>query len=174
MERNKAQRRLLICAAFFSFGALNGAMTFSRLSAAAAECFGGSVSGFLLPNLMLTVPLSALIAPLLLILCGASPFGAVFISCLLLLFGFASGAAECALIRLNCLPWIMGAFLLLYGLCLLQIGGVMVRRASLVRSRLSSDVLIKPDYGYDRARVIASIFVLILAALAFAYFVLNI
>ena len=174
MEHNKAQKRLLICAAFFSFGALGGTLTYARISQKAAELIAISLFKPLSSDPILMIPLAAMVPPLMLLLCGASAFGNVYVPGFLWIVGFAAGAANCAAVRTSFYPLIIGAYFLLYTLCLLQIGGIMLRRASLMRLQMASSGSIRPDYGYGVQPALAAMSVLLLTALAFAYFVLNI
>ena len=174
MEHTKAQKRMLICAAFLSLGALGGVLTFARLSDPAFEKIGSWIHRLLMANPLMQIPLTALVVPLLLLLTGASAFGTVFIVCLLMVSGFAFGAGETAALRLRFLPLVTGAFLLLNSLCILQIGVCMLRRASVLRAQVGRSRHVRPDYRFDIASVAAAFFVLVLAAFIFAYYLLNV
>ena len=125
-------------------------------------------------NPLMQIPLTALVVPLLLLLTGASAFGAIIVVCLLMISGFAFGAGETAALRLHFLPLVTAAFFLLDSLCILQISISMLRRASVLRAQVGRGEQIRPDYRYDTASVAAAIFVLILAAFVFAYYLLNV
>ena len=174
MEHTKAQKRMLICAAFLSLGALGGVLTFARLSEPALEKIGSWVHRFLMVNPLMQIPLTALVVPLLLLISGASAFGTVFVFCLLMISGFAIGAGETAALRLHFLPLVTGAFLLLDSLCVLQIAVCMLRRASVLRAQVRRGGQVRADYRFDVASAAAAFFVLVLAAFIFAYYLLNV
>ena len=173
MEHTKAQKRMLICAAFLSLGALGGVLTFSRLSQTALEKICDWIYRFLIADPLPQLPLVSLILPLLLLLSGASAFGAGMILCLCLMSGFVFGALEASAFRLHFLPLVTGAFFLLESVCILQIGICMLRRASMVYAQVGQGQF-KPDYRFDRASVISAFSVLLVAAFVFAYYLLNI
>lgn len=172
MEHTKAQKRMLICAAFFSFGTLGGALTMSKLSADAAAGCCGVIADFFGKQPLLRFPLFALATPLLLLLAGSSPLGILLIGPVLALSGASCGFAVCGLIRMNLPSPVWLGFVLMYAVCLLQIGGCMLRRSSLVRMQIRCGGLLRPDYGFDASRVLCALALLFLAALSFAYYAL--
>ena len=68
MEHKLAQRRLLICAVFFSFGAMSGAMTLMRLSESAISGVKNALVSLVLKGPFLILPAVFLIFPLLMLL----------------------------------------------------------------------------------------------------------
>ncbi len=169
MEHRLAQRRMLICAAFFSFGALSGATTFLRLSEAAAERVENLACGFFAAQPLLRIPAAAVVMPLLLLINGPGLIGAVMLCALLAVFGFAGGLLESMEMKAGSFPLVTTSFLILFTLCLLQLGSCMLRRAM----RSGGHRRLKTDQSYDSPRIAGAIAVLILAAFAFACFILR-
>ena len=173
MEHKLAQRRLLICAAFFSFGAMSGALTLARLSEPAISCAANTFVSFGLAGPFLMIPALFLIFPLLLLLAGLSPSGSLFISGMLVIAGFFSGFLLMLALSAQYHPYVMSAFFALYGFCLLSLGSCMLRKSSLLRKQVAFSGMFSPDYGYDALRTVSAILVILMAAFAMACFVLN-
>ena len=173
MEQIKAQRRMLLCAALFSFGSICGALTLSRLSQASQTRFIQSVCSFLSLNPLLLIPLTAVFGPVLMLTIGPSLFGILVIIFLFVVYGFIGGVFEFLTVLRDCHPFITTAFLLLCSFCFLQIGGYVLRLAMLRRKQAASSGLTRPDRVFDAPRVVGAFVVLLVASFAFALFILK-
>ena len=173
MEQIKAQRRMLICAAFFTFGSLCGVLTLFRLSPMAISHFSMSVCAFFSSNPLLLIPLTAALGPMLMLISVTSFLSIVIVCVLLLVYGFFGGALECLAVRFAYYPIINTAFVLLSSFCLMQIGGCVLRLALQLRRNSISFSFAGIDRSFDAPRIIGASVVLLLASLAFALFILN-
>ena len=173
MEHKLAQRRLLICAVFFSFGAMSGAMTLMRLSESAISGVKNALVSLVLKGPFLVIPAVFLIFPLLLLLAGSSASGCPFICGLLGIAGFVGGFHILLSLHAHYHPYVMSAFFALYGFCLLSLGSCMLRKSSLLRKQIAFSGMISPDYGYDALRAACALLVILMAAFAMACFILS-
>ena len=167
MEHRLAHRRMLICAAFFSFGAFSGALTVLRLSEATAKRVFFEVSSFFCFHPLFRIPAAAVLITLLLFLGGHGAAGAVAVCFLLSAIGFAGEFLEGLAMRAGSFPGLSFAFLIPVSVCFLQIGCTMLRK------RHSHSGLRKTDRAYDSARAAVATAVLLLAAFVFALYLLN-
>ncbi len=174
MEHPLAQKRMLICASFFSFGALSGAMCFFRLSASAAERLYGMITSFFMLRPELTISSGAILAPLLMLLCGFSPAGTLMIELLLVVFGATGGLFAAMLLSFGAYPLLIFAVFLLYALCILIFAAGFRRISCLVCAQLRSGGVLRPDFTFGLARVIVALAVLLFTAFALAYFILSV
>ena len=174
MEHRKAQKRMLICAAFFSFGTVCGLMTFLRLSLPASEQIECITASFLMEKPAVFLPAVLLLLPLILIIFGVSTAGFVLIDLLLSVFGCAAGFSAGILMNASRHGLLFSAFLLVYSLCLIMIGGSLRRISLLVRRQIQSGGLLRQDFGFDAPRIICCLFVILLTALILAYFMLSV
>ena len=174
MEQIKAQRRMLLCAALFSFGSLCGAMTLFRLSQASVSRFFQSVCSFFSLCPLLLIPMAAVTGPVLMLIVGPSIFGVFFVSFLFIVYGFIGGIFEFLVVFSDCHPLLATAFLLLCSFCFLQIGGYVLRLAFLQRRQAASYGLTRPDRAFDAPRVACAFAMLLIASFAFAVFILGI
>ncbi len=174
MEHRKAQKRMLICAAFFSFGTVCGLMTFLRLSIPAAEQIECISASFFVEKPLIFLPAVLLLLPVILIIFGVSAVGFVLIDLLLSVFGSAVGFSAGILMNASRHGLLFSAFLLVYSLCLIMIGGSVRRISLIVRRQLRSGGLLRQDFGFDTPRIICCLFVILLTALILAYFMLSV
>lgn len=174
MEQIKAQRRMLLCAALFSFGSLCGALTLSRLTQASVSRLFQSVCSFFSLCPLLLIPLAVVSGPVLMLIVGPSIFGVLFVSFLFVVYGFIGGVFEFLVVFGGCHPFLKTAYLLLCSFCFLQIGGCVLRLAFLQRKQIASSGLTRPDRGFDAPRVAGAFIVLLIASIAFALFILSI
>ena len=172
MDHKMAQRRMLICAAFFSFGTLSGALTIFQLSSGADEQIAAVVSSVFFHQFLLIPSITALFA-LMLFLAGLSLFGGVCVCFLMILFGFIGGFLESLSWILRFYPLANAAFLAVFALCYLQIGAFILRRSSVLRRQKACSGLMKPDDRYGLAGFLCVFILLILTSLALTYFLFN-
>ena len=173
MEQIKAQRRMLLCAALFSFGSLCGVLTLSRLTQASLSRFIQSICSFFSLNPLLLIPMTAVFGPVLILTVGPSLFGILVVFSLFVVYGFIGGVFEFFAVFRDCHPFVSSAFLLLCSFCFLQIGGYVLRLAMLRRKQAASSGLTRPDRTFDAPRVVGAFVVLLIASFAFALFILK-
>ena len=173
MEHRQAQRRMLICAAFFSFGTICGALTFLDLPFSASEHIWRTVTNFFSIRPLFLIPAAFSIGPLILLFLGFSAAGLAVSDLVLILFGFTAGFASSAVVRFSRHCFCSSAFLLIPCVCLVMTGACLRRTSYLVRAQIRSGGLLRPDYGYDALRIGSFFCILLLAALAFSYYLLS-
>jgi hypothetical protein len=174
MEHSQAQKRMLICAAFFSFGTLCGALSFLQLSVPASMHIWELVFGFVARRPLLLVPAAFCAAPLLLLVFGFSASGFVFSDLILTFAGFVSAFAVGMLLRFTHDGFLCSAFLWLACLCLVVTAASVRRLSFLIRTQIRSGGLLRPDYAYDALRISVCFSVILLAAFALAYYILSV
>ncbi len=172
MEHRLAQRRMLICAAFFSFGTCSGALTVVRLSEAAAERAFSGIAAFFSQQPMLRVPAAAILVILLLLLGGPGVAGICTLCMLLSSVGFFGGFIACLAVRAGCFSAFSFAFFALFAVCVLQMGSGILRRAS-ASMHPSRGKPGKTDFRYELPRVACAAAVLLLTSACLAYYLLN-
>ncbi len=173
MEQIKAQRRMLICAAFYSLGCLSGAVTLFKLSDSAVARITDLLCSCCLRSPFIFIPFVSALGPMLAMIIGPSAFGALVVCGIITLSGFVGGFFEYLAIRIGFFPILAAAYLMLYSYCLLQIGGILLRITFLRCRRVFSSGFSKPDRLFDHGRIIAAFSVLLLASFAFSLFVLS-
>jgi hypothetical protein len=173
MEQMRAQCRMLVCNALFSFGCLCGALTLFRLSPEAVSRIYRSGYAFILSKPLLLLPMTAVLGMLLMLAAGPSIFCILIISILFVVYGFLGGASAFCVMRFSGHPVMVTAFLLLCSFCLVQIGASVLRRAFMMRRQNALSGLTRPDRLFDAPRIVCAFIVLLLAASAFTIFILN-
>ena len=173
MDHKRAQRRMLICAALFSFGTLGGALTVFELSSASAERITAEIGSFVSFHPTVLILLFAVLFACLLLLSGLSIFGSVFTCLLLAVIGSSCGFLVSLALRSAFYPVVSAAFLAVFGLCYIQLGAGMLRRSALLLKQRTCSGLAKPDASFDRPSVWGSFILLILTAGSLACFILN-
>ena len=173
MEYKMAQRRMLICAALFSFGTLSGALTLSELSGERADSLTAWVMSAVSLHPYLLILGAFALGPLLLIVFGLSPTGTFFVSLTMAACGVAAGAVEALSIRCGFFAPIPAACILPYALCLIMIGSVMLRTSSLIRAQIRSGGRLRPDLLRDTPRVLLALTALLMSAFCLAAYLLR-
>ena len=170
MDHRLAQRRMLICAALFSFGILSGALTVFRLSAEAEERIAAAIASAASFRPMLLIPSVTAFFAFIIFIAGLSLIGCVCVCALMVFLGFVGGFLECLALLQEFHALLNAAFLALFALCYLQIGAHILRRSSLLRRQKACSGFMQPDDRYDLAGVCFVFVLLLLTAFAFAYF----
>ncbi len=170
MGHSKAHRRLLFCAALFSFGSLSGAMTLMRLSDASAFRIVVRCCEFMSVRPFLRIPTMIMLPA---VLTCASAWATSFSTVLLCFSGFISGAAMDASLRFSCSPLLMCGFLILYALCMVRLSASVLHLASCTRLQLRSSGRFRPDRSYDWKLAACASSVLLMASFALAYYLLR-
>ena len=173
MEHRQAQKRMLICAAFFSFGTLCGALTFFDLPFSASELLWKSIIDFISVRPLFFIPAAYCLGMLCLLVFGFSASGLFVTDLLLVLLGFSTGFVCSAIVRFSQNSFISSAFLLIPCICLVMTGACVRRISHQIRAQIRSSGLLRPYYGYDALRIGSMFCILLLAALAFAYYLLS-
>ena len=173
MEFRLAQKRMLFCAALFSFGTLSGALTMSELSAGLTEMMADRLVSAVFLHPYMLVPGTFILGPLLMIVFGLSPAGTFFVSLILLLCGFGVGALEALALRCFAFSPIPVSYALPYVLCSILIGSSMLRTASLFRAYLRSGGRLRPDFLSDLPRILCALAVMLLAAFCLTAYLVN-
>ena len=173
MEHRQAQKRMLVCAALFSFGTLCGALTFLNLPFPASEQMWNSVSGFFRIRQFIVIPAAFCLGPLLMIVLGLSAAGFVFSDLLLIFHGFAAGFTCGILFRFGQHSFICFAFLLIPCVYLVMTSACIRRISFLSRAQIRSGGLLRPDYGYDFLRIGSYFCIRLMSAFALSYYLLS-
>ena len=170
MDHGMAQRRMLICAALFSFGTLSGALTVFHLSAQTDERITAAIAYTASFRPMLLIPSLAAFFAFIIMIAGLSIFGCFSIGLMMILLGFVGGALESLSVLQGFHALLNAVFLALFALCYLQIGAHILRRSSLLRRQKTCSGFMQPDDRYDLVGICFVFVLLLLTAFTFAYF----
>ena len=173
MEHKLAQRRMLVCAAFFSFGTLCGAQILFDLIEASFERIFALTWAVLRQHTALVVPISFLLFPIILILSGVSAVGRMRIAFVTFLAGCTSGFLSALSVRYSNELIISAVVFLVFALCLLMISVNMAGISARIHAQLRYGGLVYPDYRYFSARVECAVSVILLEAAMIAYYILR-
>ncbi len=173
MEHKLAQRRMIVCAAFFSFGTLCGALILFKLSEASFDRITVLTRDVLISKSTLVIPAAFMLYPLFLILSGVSAIGRAWIAIVVFLAGITSGFLSALSFRCCDAPVLSVAVLLIYSLCLLVISVNMAGISVRIQKILHCGGMVFPDYRYFAARVAYAVSVLLLEAAIITYYFLR-